>query len=167
QQVYVANVFRQDLIWKGYIGELTFVEIADKRELTGITFPDQVLPENIRDVDLLFARIEFVEVGIGILLAHVERGEIVLLAVVVVIPKNADAEIRVVENEAAEIAHERLHTDAQRNEIVIVREIAQMNFGERLLQRPEFFFAGGAVLRIRIYDITFFDVDIVVIVNDE
>jgi hypothetical protein len=25
QQVYVANVFRQDLIWKGYTGELTFV----------------------------------------------------------------------------------------------------------------------------------------------
>jgi hypothetical protein len=25
QQIYVANVFRQDLIWKGYTGELTFV----------------------------------------------------------------------------------------------------------------------------------------------
>src|SRR5437764_15028303 len=25
QQVYVANVFRQDLVWKGYTGELTFV----------------------------------------------------------------------------------------------------------------------------------------------
>jgi hypothetical protein len=29
QQVYVANVFRQDLIWKGYTGELTFLANFD------------------------------------------------------------------------------------------------------------------------------------------
>ncbi len=29
QQVYVANVFRQDLIWKGYTGELTFLADFD------------------------------------------------------------------------------------------------------------------------------------------
>jgi hypothetical protein len=29
QQIYVANVFRQDLIWKGYTGELTFLANFD------------------------------------------------------------------------------------------------------------------------------------------
>src|SRR5205814_889762 len=97
------------------------VEVADKRQLAGITFPNQVLAENIRDVDLLFAWIEFVEIGISILLPHIERGQIVLPAIVVVVPENPDAEIRVVENESAEVAHERLHPDAHGNKIVIVR----------------------------------------------
>jgi hypothetical protein len=29
QQIYVANVFRQDLIWKGYTGELSFLSNFD------------------------------------------------------------------------------------------------------------------------------------------
>ena len=115
----------------------------------------------------MFARIEFVQVRIGVLLAHIERGEIVLPAIVVVVPENPDAEVRVVEDEAAEIAHERLHPDAHRDEIVIVRKVAQMNFGERFLQRPEFFFARRSLLRIRVHDIVLFNVDVVVIINAE
>src|SRR5947207_9895624 len=42
-----------------------------------------------------------------------------------------------------------------------------MNFGKRFLQRPEFFFAGGTVLRIWIYDVVFLDIEVVVIVNAE
>src|SRR2546423_11095976 len=83
------------------------VEIADEGELAGVTFPNQVLPKNIRDINLLLARIELIEVGISVLLAHVERGEIVLPAIVVVIPENPDAEICVVKNKTAKIAHER------------------------------------------------------------
>src|SRR6266404_3058236 len=84
------------------------VEVADERELPGVAFPNQVLPENIRDVDLLLARVEFVEIGIRVLLAHVERGEIVLPAIVVVVPENPDAEIRIVENESAKNTKEQL-----------------------------------------------------------
>ena len=88
-------------------------------------------------------------------------------AVVVVVPENPDAEICVVENETAKIAHERLHADAHRNEIVIIREIAQVDFAERFLQRPEFLFARRAFLRIRIHDVVLCNVDVVVIVNAE
>ena len=80
---------------------------------------------------------------------HVERGEIVLPAVVVVVAEDPDAEVGVVKNETAEVAHERLHPDAQRNEIVIVRQIAQMNFSERFLKRPEFLFPRCPFLRVR------------------
>src|SRR5207302_9205546 len=101
------------------------VEVANKRELTGVTFPNQILPENIGDIDLLLARIELVQVRISILLAHVERGQIVLPAVVVVVPENPDAEVGVVENETAKIAHERLYRDAHRDEVVIAGQIAK------------------------------------------
>src|SRR2546421_5715077 len=143
------------------------VEVADEGELAGVTFPNQILPENIRDIDLLLARIELVQVGISILLAHIERGEIVLPAVIIVVPKNSDAEIGVVENKSAEVTHKRLHPDAHRNEVVIVRKIAEVNFRERFLQRPKFLFARRAFLRIRVHDVVFFDVDVVVIVNAE
>src|ERR1700751_956160 len=74
------------------------VEVAEERKLTRITLPDQVLTENVCDVDLLRARLEFIQVRVGVLLAHVERGEVVLPAVVVVVAENADAEVRVVED---------------------------------------------------------------------
>src|SRR4051812_1493060 len=77
------------------------IEVAEERELAGVTFPDQILPEHIRDVDLLFPRIEFIQVRIRVLLAHIERGEIVLPAIVVVIPEDPNAEIGVVKNESA------------------------------------------------------------------
>src|SRR5205085_4925125 len=81
------------------------IEVPDKRELAGVTLPNQVLPENVRDVDLLLTRIKLVEIGISIFLAHIEGGEIVLPTVVVVVPKNPGAEIGIVKNEAAKIAH--------------------------------------------------------------
>ena len=80
---------------------------------------------------------------------HVEGGDVVLPAVVVVVAENARAEIGVVEDEPAKIAHEWLNADARRNEIVIVREIAQVNFAERFLERVKFFVA-RRVLQSRI-----------------
>src|SRR5712671_1928926 len=83
------------------------VEVANKREFASVTFPNQILPEHIRDVDLLFARIELIQIGIRVLLAHIERGQIVLPSVVIVVSKNPDTEIGIVENETAKIAYER------------------------------------------------------------
>ena len=68
---------------------------------------------------------------------HFEGSDVVLPAVVVVVAENADAEIGVVENEAAKIAHERLNAEARGNEIVIVRQVADVNFAERFLEREE------------------------------
>ena len=65
------------------------------------------------------AAVELVEIGIRVLLHHVERRDVVLPAVVVVVSKNPDTEIGVVENEAAEIAHERLDAEPRRHEVVI------------------------------------------------
>src|SRR3981081_4425350 len=116
------------------------VEVADEDELAGVPFPDQILPENIGHVDLLMAAAELVQVGISVLLQHVERGDVPLPAVVVVIAENADAEIGVVENKTSEIAHEWLNADARRNEIVVAREIAEVELTESFLERIKFLF---------------------------
>ena len=63
--------------------------------------------------------------------------------IVVVVAENADAEIRVVENEAAEIAHERLNAEARGEEIVIVRQVAEVNFPKRFLERIPIFVPRG------------------------
>src|SRR5207244_10174168 len=73
------------------------VEIGDKVQLTGITFPKQVLSKNIRDVDLLAAFIELVQIGIGIFLQHVESSDVVLPTIVVVVAENSDPKIGIVE----------------------------------------------------------------------
>ncbi len=91
--------------------------------------------------NLLIAPVELIEVRVGILLEHVERGDVVLPEIVVVVAENADAEIGVVENESAEIANEWLNAVAGRNEIVIVGQVADMNFRECFLERVPFFFA--------------------------
>ena len=88
------------------------VEVGHETEFAGVTFPNQILPENVRDINLLVAPAELVQVGISVLLQHVEGGDVVLPAVVVVVAENARAQIGVVENETAEIAHERLNADA-------------------------------------------------------
>ncbi len=88
-------------------------------------------------------------------------------AIVVVIAENANAEICVVENKTAEIAHERLNAGSHGNKIVIVRQIAHANFAERFLQRVKFFLPRRPVLRIRIHDVSLFHVDVVAVVNAE
>src|SRR3984893_4503209 len=160
--------------WRGPRDEAVFVvmpaivvEVSQETEFAGVTFPNQILSENVRDINLLLAPVELVEVRVSVFLQHVERGNVVLPAVVVVVAKNANAQVRVVENETAKIAHERLNAGAQGNKIVVVRQIAQMNFGERLLQRIEFLFPSRPVLRIRIHDVSLLHVDVVMIVNGE
>src|SRR5205085_12171927 len=103
--------------------------------LRRVALPNKILLKNVRDKDLLIARVEFIQIGIGVLLAHVEPDHVVLPEIVVVVAEDADAEIRVVENEAAEIAHEWLDAKARGNEIVIVREITDVDFRERFLKR--------------------------------
>src|ERR1700730_10411993 len=86
------------------------VEVGEETQLTGVPFPDQILAKNIRDINLLLASAELVEIGIGILLQHVERGDVVLPPIIVVVAENSDAKVGVVKNEPAEVAHERLNS---------------------------------------------------------
>ena len=81
---------------------------------------------------------------IGVLLEPPERGQIVLEAVVVAVAEQADAELLVVEQEAAEIGLERLDADADGIEIVAVRDVAQVIVDEGFLHAEEVVVAVGA-----------------------
>ena len=88
------------------------VDICQETELAGITFPNQILPKDVGHVNLLFTPTELIQVGVRVLLEHIEGGDVVLPAVVAVIAEDADAQVGIVENEAAKIAHERLNAGA-------------------------------------------------------
>ena len=144
------------------------IEVGVKAQLRRVTLREKILSENIRNQDLLIARVELVQVRVGVLLEHVESGEIVLPAVVVVVAENARAEIGVVEDEPAKIAHERLDAETRRNEIVVVREIANVNFAERFLERRPIFIARRVLQSwIGIEHTRFLNVGVVAVVNAE
>src|SRR4051794_1266502 len=121
----------------------SFVEVRVEAELRGVAFRQKILAVSVENDHTLVASVEFVEIGISVLLAHVERHHIVLPAIVVVIAEETEAEVGVVENETAKIAHERLDPEARGKEIVIVREIADVDFAERFLERLPLFGARG------------------------
>src|SRR4051812_48981303 len=97
-------------------------------ELLRVTADEEVLPIQIGNGDPLFAKLQRVESGVGVFLEPVENGEVVLIAIRGVVAERAHAEVRVVEDEAAEVAVERLRTDADGNEIIVRRQVAELPF---------------------------------------
>src|SRR6185369_11137419 len=84
------------------------VEASREAPLGGVTFPEEVLPIEIGDDHLLITPVECVQVGVGVLLAHIEPDEVVLKAIIGPISENTHAEVHIVEKEAAKIGVERL-----------------------------------------------------------
>src|SRR4030081_103015 len=75
------------------------VEVGNEIELAGVTFSNQVLPINVGGQDLLFAPlIDRVQIGIRILLQHVEGSDVPLPFIVVVVAENAPSQICVFKN---------------------------------------------------------------------
>ena len=120
---------------------LAAIKVGVKAQLRGVTLGKKILAENIRDENLLIAPVELVQIGVSVFFEHVEGDYVVLPEIVVVVAENADAEIRVVEDETAKIAHERLNAEPGGNEIVIIRQVADMNFRKCFLERIPIFFA--------------------------
>src|SRR5947208_184431 len=69
-----------------------FVQVRMETELGRVAFCQKILAEKVQDKNALIAVVELIQVGISILLAHVERDEVVLPAVVVVVAEEPDAE---------------------------------------------------------------------------
>src|ERR1044071_1373587 len=97
---------------------------------------EKVLPVDVGHGHALLAQlVEDVQAGVGVLLQPVEEGQVVLEAVGGVVAEQAKTEVRVGEDEAAEVAGERLHAGPERDEVVVRREVAQLALVEDLLQR--------------------------------
>src|SRR5688572_26964671 len=80
------------------------VEVRVEAQLRGVSLPDEVLAKHIGDDHFLMSRLEGVQIGIGVLLAHVEDGEIVLHPIVIEVAKEPERQVGVRENKSAKIA---------------------------------------------------------------
>ena len=144
------------------------VEIGVETQLCRVTLGEEILAENIRNQDLLIARVKLVEIGVGIFLQHLERRQVVLPAIVIVVPKNSLAEVGIVEDESTKVTHERLNAKARGNEVIVISQVAEMNLGEGLLKRSPILVTGGvAQARIGIEHAGFLHIRVVGVINTE
>ena len=90
---------------------------------------------------------QVVEARIGVLLEPPDRRQVVLEAVVVAVAEQPDAELLVLEQEAAEIEVERLDADPDAVEIVAVGDVAQVIVDEGFLDAERIIEAVAAVRR--------------------
>src|SRR5439155_24380091 len=143
------------------------IAVVVKAQLRGVAGPDRILAVVVRDRYVFLARIEdiahedTVQAAVGVLLERTEVGEVVLVAVRAVVAEEADAEVVVGENEAAEVAAEALDPRAGGNEVVPRGEIGDVVLDERLLQRDVIVFACRPPGGIDIDRVSLADVDVV------
>ena len=91
----------------------------------------------------------------------VEDGQVVLVAIRGVVAEEAHAEVRVGEDEAAEVAGERLRAGADGDEVVVRREVAQLALVEELLQREAAVGALGAAAHVGLDDGVLLDAHVI------
>ena len=118
---------------------LAVVEVEMHGRLRGVAFHQEILLVEAGDDDLLVAGVEHVQAAVSVLLAEVEIGEVVLPLVVVPVPKEPRAKVRIVENEPAEIRNKWLDAEARSPEVVVVGKVAEVILEEQLLDADEVF----------------------------
>ena len=104
-------------------------------EQQGVAGPDEVLPEVVHDAEVLAARVEdAIQPAIGVLLEGAKVDEVELITVGAQVAEDSGAESVVAEDEATEVAGERLDAETRRDEVVIGAEVAEVVFDEQLLE---------------------------------
>src|SRR6185369_13767959 len=111
------------------------IEVRGDGDERGQPGDREVLREQVRMQDIIVARLpgDVVQAAVGVLVEAPDGLEVELVAVVVAIAEEADAELVVLEQEAPEIELERLNADANRIEIEAIRAVAQMLVDEQFL----------------------------------
>ena len=61
------------------------VKVGVEAKLSGIAFGEKILTIEIKNDDPLVTGVEFVQIGVGVLLAHVEKEEIIVPPIVIVV----------------------------------------------------------------------------------
>src|SRR5262245_62733808 len=79
-----------------------------KIELCGIAWCEKILPVEVRNDDALIAQAKGVQPAVRLFLQHVKKGQVVLVAVITQIAKQACPKVRIVKNKTAEIAIKEL-----------------------------------------------------------
>ena len=127
---------------------------------------EEILPVKVGDRDALFAKIERVQAGVRVLLETIEHSQVVLIAIRRVVAEGANAEVGVVEDEAAKVAVERLRSDADGDEIVVRRQISELPFVEELLHREVAVGARRPAANVRLDQPVLAQMDVIEIADD-
>src|SRR5215475_1216592 len=91
--------------------------VVVKTELRRVALPLRVLPEKVGDEDRLVSEMWRVQLAICVFFQQLKPGNVELIAVVSLIAEKPDSQIGVAEDEAAEIADERLYARSARSQI--------------------------------------------------
>ena len=104
------------------------IHVVRDGDLAGQRGDQEILPIDVGDEQEIVARAlqDRVEARVGVLLEPPEGREVVLEAVAVAVAEEPDAELLVVEQEAAKVGLKRLDAHAHRIEIVAIRYVADV-----------------------------------------
>ena len=141
------------------------VVVVVEADLRGIARHEEVLPVIVHDEHVLAAIVERVQAAVGVLFELVEEQDVELVAVGKPRPEEADGAVRVAENEAAKVAHERLRTDPRGKEVVIRAGVGELALQEPFLQGKIVAAAGKPVIHVRADDAQFRDGQVIDVEN--
>src|SRR5215218_5311018 len=104
------------------------VVVEVEARLRGVAFGERVLPEDVRDVDVLTAAVEAVEAAVRVLLKLREVCEVELITIILERPEDARAEVVVCVDEAPEVGDEGLYARAYRDGVVVRVHVFELHF---------------------------------------
>src|SRR6185369_7537775 len=90
--------------------ERLVVTIVMVAEFYRVALLESILPVQVGYIDLLIACIEGVQAAVGILLEHLEVGQVELVPICFEVAEQTSAKVAIVEDETAEVAVEALYT---------------------------------------------------------
>src|SRR5208337_1260172 len=131
------------------------VLVGKKAEFRGVALGKKVLNVNVGNLYLLFTRLEGIETAVGVLLQHVEVGEVVVDAVRTQVPEYSHSRLLIREDEAAEVAGELLNSGTDRHEVKVRTQVVEFQFHEPLLQTHMRVEPVGARLNVDVDDAAF------------
>ena len=122
-------------------------------EHQGVARREEVLNEEVDDAEVLRARVEQpVQSAVRVLLQGTEVDGVVLIPIRPEVAEQAEAQLVVAEDEAAEVAGEALDTGPGRDEVVVGTDITQVILDEQLLEALEGVVARGALAHVDVHD---------------
>ena len=123
-----------------------------ERALERVSGHGEVLDVQVRDADALVAKVRRVEAAVRVLLEHLEAGHVPLEAARSPRAEQAHARLRILEDEAAEVAEERLDAGADRDEVVARPDLPQLDLADQLLRPDVIVLAVGALRDVDVDD---------------
>ena len=128
------------------------IVVVERARLNRVTLLEEILPKNIRDVNILLPPIETIQAAVRVFLQLRKISRIELITVVAERSKQSRAQVVVGKNKATKIRHERLNPNPRRNKIKILVHVRQLHFRERFFQRKLRVRAIGAAPHVDIHD---------------